>query len=114
MDIRRGDIYLVNFNPSRGSEQAGYRPAVIIQNNIGNKYSSTTIVAAITTAVDKTYPFMVRLSVGEGGLEKESAVNLAQILTIDKARLERKLGSLSSEKMSEVDAAIKLSLGITK
>lgn len=112
MDIKRGDIFLVNFNPSRGSEQAGYRPAVVIQNNIGNKYSSATIVAAITAAVDKIYPFMVRLSAGEGGLEKESAVNLAQILTIDKVRLERKLGTLSSERVSEVDAAIKLSLGL--
>ena len=112
MNIKRGDVFLVNFNPARGSEQAGYRPAVVIQNNVGNRHGSTTIIAALTTSVNKIYPFMVHLSIGEGGLDKESAVNLAQILTIDKARLENKLGCLSVERMDEVDKAIKLSLGL--
>jgi mRNA interferase MazF len=112
MQIKRGDVFLVNFNPARGSEQAGYRPAVVIQNNVGNRHGSTTIIAAITTSVNKTYPFMVRLSIGEGGLNKESAVNLAQILTIDKARLENKLGCLSEERMDEVNKALKVSLDL--
>lgn len=112
MNIKRGDVFLVNFNPARGSEQAGCRPSVVIQNNVGNSHGSTTIIAAITTTVNKIYPFMVRLSIGEGGLDKESAVNLAQILTIDKTRLVNKLGCLSDERMDEVDKAIKLSLDL--
>lgn len=112
MNVKRGDVFLVNFNPVRGSEQAGYRPAVVIQNNVGNRHGSTTIIAAITTSVNKIYPFMVRLSIGEGGLDQESAVNLAQILIIDGTRLENKLGCLSDEKMAEVDKAIRLSLGL--
>jgi mRNA interferase MazF len=112
MNIKRGDVFLVNFNPARGSEQVGYRPAVVIQNNVGNRHGSTTIIASITTSVNKIYPFMVNLRIGEGGLDKESAVNLAQILTIDKERLENKLGCLSDERMDEVDKAIKLSLGL--
>ncbi|MCL6477843.1 MAG: type II toxin-antitoxin system PemK/MazF family toxin [Peptococcaceae bacterium] len=112
-EIKRGDVFLVDFNPARGSEQAGMRPALIIQNDTGNKYGATTIVAAITTAIQKNYPFLVRLNIGEGGLEKECAVNLAQILTIDKGRLIRKLGNLSGEKMQAVDRAIRISLGLT-
>ncbi|MCS5697329.1 type II toxin-antitoxin system PemK/MazF family toxin [Desulfofundulus thermocisternus] len=112
MEIKRGDVFLVDFNPARGSEQAGFRPAVVVQNNVGNRYSPTVIVAAITTAVSKVYPFLVRLKAGEGGLEKESAVNTAQVLTIDKSRLVKKLGGLPKEKMSEVDRALKISLGL--
>mgnify|MGYP001021857807 CR=1 FL=1 len=115
MTIKRGDLFLVNFNPGRGSEQAGYRPAVVIQNNVGNRHGSTTIIAAIaaiTTSINKIYPFMVRLHKGEVGLDQESAVNLAQILTLDKDRLDKKLGYLSDERMTEVDKAIRLSLGL--
>lgn len=112
-EIKRGDVFLVDFNPARGSEQAGMRPALIIQNDTGNKYGATTIVAAITTAIQKNYPFLVCLGAGEGGLERESAVNLAQILTIDKGRLIRKLGNLSGEKIQAVDQAIRISLGLT-
>jgi len=92
MSIKRGDLFLVNFNPGRGSEQTGYRPAVVIQNNVGNRHGSTTVIAAIatiTTSINKIYPFMAHLHKGEGGLDKEGAVNLAHILTIDKARLEK-------------------------
>jgi mRNA interferase MazF len=114
MKVERGDVFLVNFNPGRGSEQAGHRPALVIQNNVGNQIGSTTIVAAITTTIKKAYPFMVRLEAGEGGLDRESVVNLAQILTIDKdERLNRKLGSLSQEKMVQVNNAIKISLALS-
>ena len=113
MNVERGDIFLVNFNPKRGTEQEGYRPALVIQNNVGNEMGSTTIVAAITTNIKKTYPFMVRLEAGEGGLDRESMVNLAQILTIDKdERLTHKLGALSEQKMTHVDNAIKISLAL--
>jgi len=111
-EVRRGDIFMVDFNPARGSEQAGYRPAVIIQNNVGNRYSSTVIIAVVTTATGKIYPFLVRLEAGEGGLERESAVNAAQILTVDKSRLVKKLGTLSSEKMDEVNQVLKISLDL--
>lgn len=112
MEIRRGDVFLVDFNPARGSEQAGFRPALVIQNNVGNKYSPTTIVAAITTSIQKDFPFVVKLEAGEGGLEKRSAVNTAQILTIDKSRLAKKLGTLSPGRMLQVDKALKISLGL--
>jgi mRNA interferase MazF len=110
--IKRGDIYMVDFNPARGSEQAGFRPALIIQNDIGNKFSPTTIVATITTADRKQFPFAVKLIAPEGGLEKDSLVNLAQILTIDKIRLENKIGSLKINRMNEINEAIRISLSV--
>ena len=102
---------MVNFNPNRGSEQKGIRPALIIQNDIGNRYASTTILAAVTTTIKK-YPVTVLVSKGEGGLKENSMVNLAQILTVDKARLMRNLGELSEDKMREVDKSIKISLAL--
>jgi mRNA interferase MazF len=112
MDVKRGSVFLVDFNPARGSEQAGFRPAIVLQNDIGNEMSPTTIVAAIT-ASQKTYPFMVQLDEGEGGLERASAVNLAQILTIDKTRLRKKTGVLSQDRMKDVDIALKRSLALS-
>ncbi|MDO8578589.1 MAG: type II toxin-antitoxin system PemK/MazF family toxin [Dehalococcoidales bacterium] len=111
-DIKRGEIYWIDWNPSRGSEQSGLRPALVIQNDIGNKFSSTTIVAALTTAVEKAYPFLVKITAKESGLPKDSTVNLAVILTIDKTRLTDKCGELNDAKMSEVNEAIKASLGL--
>jgi mRNA interferase MazF len=111
-DIRRGEIYWVDWNPSRGSEQSGLRPALVIQNDIGNQFSPTTIVAALTTAVEKPYPFMVKITSKESGLPKDSLVNLAAILTIDKNRLVNRAAELSKVKMAEVDEAIKASLGL--
>jgi mRNA interferase MazF len=102
---------MVNFNPGRGSEQTGVRPALSIQNDIGNQYASTTVVAAITTTIKK-YPVTVLLAQGKGGLKQSSMVNLAQILTIDKGRLIKKLGHVGDDKMKEIDEAIKVSLGI--
>jgi len=109
--VRRGDIWLVNFNSGRGSEQKGIRPALIVQNDIGNQYATTTIVAAITTTLKK-YPVTVFMDRHEGGLKEPSMVNLAQVLTLDKVRLMKRLGSVKIEKLSEVDMAIKVSLGI--
>ncbi len=111
-ECKRGAIYLVNWNPGRGSEQTGKRPALVIQNDIGNRYSPTTIVAACSTAVVKTYPFIVCVKAGESGLDMDSAINLSQIMTVDKTRLEVKLGELPAKKMLEVDQALKNSLGI--
>jgi len=112
IDCKRGEIYLVNWNPARGSEQAGERPALIIQNDIGNRFSPTTIIAACTTASARTYPFTVNVSAKESGLSRDSIINLAQVITIDKTRLGAKCGKLSEKKMKEVDEAIKNSLGL--
>jgi mRNA interferase MazF len=110
---KRGEVWMVDFNPGRGSEQKGNRPALIIQNDVGNQYASTTIVAAITTTIKK-YPVTVLIPGGKGGLKEYSMVNLAQLLTVDKKRLTKKLGYLSEERMAEVDEAIRISLGINK
>jgi mRNA interferase MazF len=108
---RRGEIYETNFHPSRGSEQAGIRPALIVQNDIGNSASSTTIVAAITSkAPKKLYPFEVALP--DDALPKPSWVKCDQLLTVDKDRLGRLMGVLSSDLMREVDDALTHSLGI--
>jgi mRNA interferase MazF len=85
---KRGEVWMVNFSPGRGSEQKGNRPALIIQNDVGNQYASTTIVAALTTTIKK-YPVTVLIPEGKGGLKEHSMVNLAQRLTVDKERLTR-------------------------
>jgi mRNA interferase MazF len=108
---KRGEIWVVDFTPARGSEQKGTRPAFIIQNDVGNQYAETTIVAAITTTIKK-YPVTVVIPRGMGGLKEASMINLAQILTLDKKRLLKRLGSVGEEKMAEVDEAIKVSLGV--
>lgn len=105
----RGEIWLVNFNPGRGSEQKGIRPALIVQNDVGNKYAATTIIAAITTTI-KIYPITVLLKAKTAGLSKDSMVNCAQILTVDKSRLKRKLGKLRQETMIQVEKALCISL----
>jgi len=108
---RRGEIWLFNWNPARGSEQKGIRPALIVQNDIGNEKSPTTIVAAISSTV-KLFPMNVKIEPHESGLNLPSIVKTSQILTIDKNRLEKKLGQLSKKKMEEVNAALMLSLGL--
>ena len=111
--VRRREIYWIIWNPARGSEQTGTRPALVIQNDVGNQYSATTIVAAVTTALERDYPFTVRLTSAESGLPRDSTVNLSAILTVDKDRLMKLCGSLSEEKMSQVNNALKRSLGLT-
>jgi len=108
---KRGEVWLVNWNSARGSEQAGKRPALIIQNDIGNEKASTTIVAAISSSV-KLYPMNVGINPQEGGLDYPSIIKTSQILTIAKERLEKRLGRLSENKMNDVDKAIKLSLAL--
>ncbi len=108
---RRGEVWLVNWNPARGSEQAGQRPGIVIQNNIGNEKASTTIVAAISGSV-KIFPMNVQVEPPEGGLDLVSIVKTSQILTVDKNRLEKKLGQLTRETMEKVNQAIKLSLDL--
>jgi mRNA interferase MazF len=110
--IKRGEIYWVDWSPGRGSEQSGFGPALIIQNDIGNEFSPTTIVAACTTAAVKPYPFIVPITSRESGLPQDCKANLSAILTIDKSHLGDKCGQLSEEKMEEVKVAIIRSLGL--
>jgi mRNA interferase MazF len=102
---------MVDFSPGRGSEQRGLRPALVLQNDVGNRYAATTIVAAITSTV-KIYPVTVVLKKGEGGVGQPSMINLAQILTVDKARLRERLVALSPERTAQVDEAMRISLGL--
>jgi len=108
---RRGEVWLVDFSPAPGSEQLGTRPALVVQNDVGNVHAATTIVAAITSTI-KRYPVTAVLVPEEGGLKEASMVNLAQILTVDKARLIRKLGAVSQARLAEVDTALSVSLGL--
>jgi len=108
---RRGEVWLVDFNPARGSEQARVRPALVLQNDVGNRAAATTIVAAITTTI-RPFPVTVVVEVGEGGLDRRSMVNLAQVVTIDQGRLMRCLGVLPRARMLEIDAAVRVSLDV--
>jgi len=112
-EYRRGQIYYANLDPIVGHEQAGRRPVLIIQNDTGNLFSPTTIVAALTTALPpKPYPTEVRIFAKTAGLEQNSSIRLDQIRTIDKRRLERYVGQLEAAIMRQVDEAIKISLGL--
>lgn len=108
---RRGEVWLVDFSPARGSEQSGRRPALVIQNDIGNRHASTTIVAAITRTI-RPFPVTVVVDAGEGGLQHRSMINLSQLLTIDRGRLRQRMGSLDGPRMAAVDEAIRVSLEV--
>ncbi len=110
--ILRGDVVSVDFEPVRGSEQGKVRPALVIQNDIGNRYSPTIIVAAITTGNYSRFDVNVLIKAPEGGLTNDSIVLLHQIRTIDRTRLGRRWGRVSSQTMTQVDEAIKISLGL--
>ncbi len=109
----RGEIYLVNFDPTIGSEISKTRPALIIQNNIANRSSPIIIIAAITSKFDdRLYPTEVLIEAPEGELKTNSVILLNQIRSIDKQRLIKRIGTISSEKLNEVDRAIQISLGL--
>ena len=111
--FRRGEIYWARLDLATGSEMRGDHPVLIIQNNVGNEYSPTTIVAAvITSKVKKAYPFHVEIGSAESGLSSDSTVLLEQIRTLNKTRFIQKVGSLSASRMIEIDRAIKYSLGL--
>ncbi|NLJ83963.1 MAG: type II toxin-antitoxin system PemK/MazF family toxin [Halanaerobiaceae bacterium] len=113
MNVSRGDIYYADLNPVVGSEQGGVRPVLIIQNDIGNKYSPTVIVAAITSKIDKAkLPTHVEISAKDTNLEKDSVILLEQIRTIDKKRLQRHVAHLDKSIIEKVDEAIEISLGL--
>ena len=110
--IKRGEIYYADLSPVVGSEQGGVRPVLVVQNNVGNKYSPTVIAAAITSQLEKAkLPTHINLPAEEYGLPKNSVVLLAQIRTLDKKRLKEKIGELPSGMMARVNEALLISLG---
>lgn len=110
--INRGDIYLANLNPYKGSEQGGKRPVIIIQNDVGNHYSPTVIVTAVTSRFFKKRALPTHVLLDNAELEKNSLALLEQIRTIDKSRLIRKIGRVPEETMKEIDRAIFVSLAL--
>lgn len=110
---KRGEIYLVNFDPTIGAEIRKTRPALIIQNNVANRYSPITIVAAITSRAEESlYPTEIAISRQESGLEHDSVVLLNQIRSMDKKRLIKRVGALRQETMERVNPGLELSLGL--
>lgn len=113
MNIKRGDIYYADLSPVIGSEQGGVRPVLIVQNDVGNKYSPTVIAAAITSQQSKAnIPTHIQIGSESSGLAKNSVVLLEQVRTIDKKRLKEKMGSVDQSAMSKVDQAISISFGL--
>ncbi len=113
MIVKRGDIYYADLSPVVGSEQGGIRPVLIIQNDIGNKYSPTVIATAITSQINKSkMPTHIEIDANEYGLSKDSVVLAEQIRTIDKRRLKEKIGHLDDELMSRVNEALEISFGL--
>jgi mRNA interferase MazF len=111
--VKRGDIFYGDLSPVIGSEQGGTRPVLVIQNDIGNKYSPTVIVAAITSQINKAkLPTHVELEAENYGITKDSVILLEQIRTIDKKRLKEKIGHLSDELMKQADTALQISFGL--
>ncbi len=115
MNVRRGDIYYADLSPVVGSEQGGLRPVLIVQNDVGNRYSPTVIAAAITSRTQKSkLPTHIDVYADKYGLAKDSVILLEQIRTIDKARLKEKMGHLDDNVMAEVNDAITVSFGLSE
>lgn len=113
--IKRGEIYFAQLNPVVGSEQGGIRPVLVVQNDIGNQYSPTTIVLAITSQINKAkLPTHVELKADTYGMERDSVILTEQIRTIDKTRLKQRIAVLKEEKMAKVNEALAISLELTE
>ena len=115
MNIRRGDIYYADLSPVIGSEQGGLRPVLIVQNDVGNRYSPTVIAAAITSKMGKTrLPTHIDVFADKVGLAKDSIILLEQVRTLDKKRLKERMGHLDDDVMKEVNNAISISFGLAE
>lgn len=113
MIVKRGDVFFADLSPVVGSEQGGVRPVLILQNDIGNRFSPTVIVAAITAQIQKAkLPTHVEIDAKKYGFERDSVILLEQIRTIDKSRLTDKITHLDDEMMEKVDEALQISLGL--
>lgn len=114
MEVVRGDIFYADLSPVVGSEQGGVRPVLVVQNDVGNKYSPTVIIAAITSQLTKAkLPTHIELNKDKYNLDKDSIVLLEQLRTLDKRRLKEKITQIDENTMKKVDIAIMISLGIT-
>lgn len=110
--IARGELYSACLDPVVGSEQGGVRPVLVIQNDVGNRYSPTVIVLAVTGQLNKAkLPTHVSVAAQGNGLQKDSVVLAEQIRTLDKRRLKERIGCLTQEQMAQVSDALKISLG---
>lgn len=113
MVVKRGDVFYADLSPVIGSEQGGVRPVLVIQNDVGNKYSPTIIIAAITSQINKAkLPTHIEINAEDFGLPKDSVVLLEQIRTIDKKRLREKIGRFDEDMMSNVNECLKISIGL--
>ena len=115
MIVKRGDVFFADLSPVVGSEQGGTRPVLIIQNDIGNRFSPTVIIAAITAQIQKAkLPTHVEINAKKYGFERDSVILLEQLRTIDKSRLTDRITQLDEELMEKVDIALAISLGLVK
>ena len=115
MTIKRGELYYADLSPVVGSEQGGIRPVLVVQNDVGNKYSPTVIAAAVTSKINKAkLPTHIELPSESYGFARDSVILLEQIRTLDKRRLKERIGELNELTMSKVDKAILISLGFAK
>ena len=113
MSIKKGDLYFADLSPVTGSEQGGIRPVLVVQNDVGNKYSPTIIVAAVTSRRNKAdLPTHVEIAADGNGLSKNSVILLEQLRTIDKTRLKERIGTIDRNRLPEVNEALSVSLGI--
>ena len=113
MSIKKGDLYFADLSPVTGSEQGGIRPVLVVQNDVGNKYSPTIIVAAVTSRRNKAdLPTHVEIAADGNGLSKNSVILLEQLRTIDKTRLKERTGTIDRNRLPEVNEALSVSLGI--
>ena len=113
MTVKRGEIYYADLSPVVGSEQGGIRPVLIVQNDLGNRYSPTVIAAAITSQRDKSkLPTHIELSSRSCGLSRDSVVLLEQVRTLDKRRLKERMGRLDEDAMAKIDRALSVSFGL--
>jgi mRNA interferase MazF len=113
VNVKRGEVFYADLSPVVGSEQGGLRPVLIVQNDVGNKYSPTVIAAAITSRQDKSsLPTHISVGAQSCGLQKDSVVLLEQVRTIDKRRLKEKMGELDDRSMQQVNQALQVSFGL--
>ncbi len=113
MTVKRGDIYYADLSPVVGSEQGGVRPVLIVQNDVGNKFSPTVIAAAITSQKYKTnLPTHIQVNADECGLARDSIVLLEQVRTLDKKRLKERMGTLADDDMNRINQALSVSFGL--
>lgn len=114
MIVKRGDIYYADLSPVIGSEQGGVRPVLVVQNDVGNRYSPTVIAAAITSQINKAkLPTHIEIDARDYGLSRDSVVLLEQVRTIDKKRLKEKIGHLDERMMAQVNEALEISFGLS-